>query len=643
LYNIENTFLDQKDKFTDSHEIILLRKLASTKNVTFCSADKGGALLILNKNDYNSLVLTHLRDKNTYKKLSHNKDCEIINKIKQLCLTYDPCLFASEKSFLFNFIPRTSRFYVLPKIHKSNLVSDICSSLNNEFVDVNYLPSDVPSRPIVSNVESPTSRLSYFIDKILFPLISEVDSYVKDSFDFLNKLPRFLNHNSFMISLDVCSLYTIIPKDFGLSAIQYWLTKYSNLIEPRFSLNFILSSLNLILCNNTFSYKEQHYQQIFGTAMGTCVAPKYAHLTMAYLENEIKCGCFKKFGYVKTNQFFKNYFRYLDDIFVITDLSYGDILSFVDYFNNFHESFKFTFELSSNSAVFLDIKLFRFNDTIITDIYHKPTDSFQYLPFSSNHPRHVKRNVPYILASRIQRIVSDTNLRIYRFNEMKYRLIKLKYPIKLIDDAINRCNKIVNKSTSNNHKQNIYFKFSHTKQSSSLVSSKLQPLFTSFNESPLGSNLFIQKCSRKTFNLKSILSRGLRNFSVSRCNQKRCKTCFILVEAKKYIFINNKIVYFNNNMSCLSENVIYVIFCSCGEFYVGQTSLVFRKRITLHRQHINHPNYSILSVSNHIRMCGGKFSVLPIYFVDSACSYVLEKMENYFITYLKPTLNASVS
>ena len=153
--------------------------------------------------------------------------------------------------------------------------------------------------------------------------------------------------------------------------------------------------------------------------MGTCVAPKYAHLTMGYLEHEIKKECNKKLGPVKTASFFKYYFRFLDDIFVVCDLDYDDIQLIISIFNNFHSSFKFTYNISSEEAVFLDVKVIQQNNVINTDIYHKPTDSFNYLHFSSHHPSHIKRNIPYNLANRIMRIVSDINIRKLRFSELK--------------------------------------------------------------------------------------------------------------------------------------------------------------------------------------------------------------------------------
>ena len=60
--------------------------------------------------------------------------------------------------------PRTPVFYALTKIHKPTPVG----------------------RPIISRCDGPTERLSAFVDKLLQPIAKELESYLKDSTDFIN-------------------------------------------------------------------------------------------------------------------------------------------------------------------------------------------------------------------------------------------------------------------------------------------------------------------------------------------------------------------------------------------------------------------------------------------------------------------------
>ena len=93
-----------------------------------------------------------------------------------------------------------------------------------------------------------------------------------------------LTKNLKYIFFNVTSLYTNIPHELGLKAIEYWLDKYPELIHSRFNKSFILEALKLFLNNNHFVFNEEFFHQIDGTAMGTIVAPTYAALVMGYLE-----------------------------------------------------------------------------------------------------------------------------------------------------------------------------------------------------------------------------------------------------------------------------------------------------------------------------------------------------------------------
>ena len=42
--------------------------------------------------------------------------------------------------------------------------------------------------------------------------------------------------------------------------------------------------IRLILTLNNFSFNDNHYLQIYGTAMGTKMAPSYANLFLGYFE-----------------------------------------------------------------------------------------------------------------------------------------------------------------------------------------------------------------------------------------------------------------------------------------------------------------------------------------------------------------------
>ena len=70
-----------------------------------------------------------------------------------------------------------------------------------------------------------------------------------------------------------------------LRAISFWFEKYQATISSRFPKAFIMESVQFILTNN-FTFNDEFFLQLIGTAMGTDMAPTYATLTMAYHELE---------------------------------------------------------------------------------------------------------------------------------------------------------------------------------------------------------------------------------------------------------------------------------------------------------------------------------------------------------------------
>lgn len=71
-------------------------------------------------------------------------------------------------------------------------------------------------------------------------------------------------------------------------------------------------------------------------------------------------------------------------------------------------------------------------------MYHKPTDTRQYLHLSSCHPSQTKRTI-YILAKRVCTIVSDNHERRNEcLYELKASLVKQCYPLGFADDGIKK-------------------------------------------------------------------------------------------------------------------------------------------------------------------------------------------------------------
>ena len=174
-------------------------------------------------------------------------------------------LTKKEYDYLTNFEHKTSNFYGLPKIHKNKEINETCAKSTSNYIE---LPpsSDLTFRPIVVGPVCETHRLSYFIDILLQPYTKYIKSYVKDTKDFLQKLPSDISQDIILVSFDVESLYSNIPHDLGLEAIAFWINKYPGEFPSRISHEFVLEGIKIILENKSFHFNDDYFIQTKGTA-----------------------------------------------------------------------------------------------------------------------------------------------------------------------------------------------------------------------------------------------------------------------------------------------------------------------------------------------------------------------------------------
>ena len=163
------------------------------------------------------------------------------------------------------------------------------------------------------------------------------------------------------------------------------------------------------------SSHDNHYLQIHGTAMGTKMAPSYAPFQP------------------------HTWLRYIDDIFMIWTEGLDNLKIFIDYLNNIHSTIKFTSSHSSTNIPFLDVSVSLTNDgSISTDLYTKPTDKHQHLLYSSCHPLHTKKAIPFSLALRLRRICSTDATFNTRAAQLTTYLLKRGYSRNFVTKQIRR-------------------------------------------------------------------------------------------------------------------------------------------------------------------------------------------------------------
>ncbi|KAL5013459.1 hypothetical protein ScPMuIL_007729 [Solemya velum] len=125
-------------------------------------------------------------------------------------------------------------------------------------------PDNLKLRPIVAGPANKTHRLSSFLDLLLKTFLKHIPSYIRDDIDFLQHLPQSVEEDTVLVTLDVVGLYSNIPHDFGIKALEYWIDKHPEELPDRVPIlaGIILGVLlivAMILC-----YKKCHRRNRYG-------------------------------------------------------------------------------------------------------------------------------------------------------------------------------------------------------------------------------------------------------------------------------------------------------------------------------------------------------------------------------------------
>ena len=644
ISTIEEFPKTQTNAFSKSNiiksEANAIKSLQSDHTIIIKEADKGGATVIMDREHYLKMVETTLNDTEYYETLAKDPHKETKLKYNKFIKKHQSKLTKKELDYLEHFEVKESQFYGLPKIHKSQAITEQCKQTNSSYVEVKEV-RDLKLRPIVAGPSCLTHRLSNLLDIILRPFTNHVQSNLRDTTDFLNNLPNRVPADTILASFDIESLYSNIPHELGIQAVRFWLEKYPETLKGRFSKEFILDGIELILENNTFSFNDRFYKQTKGTAMGTKFAPVYATLTVGYLEQKLYTEIETAFGSEFGTYFIQNWKRFLDDCFVPWTKSVEDLNQLHTILNSMHTDLKFTLQYSGVQQPFLDVLVKNHGGKIETDIYYKETDSKQYLSFNSCHPRHTKVNIPYNLARRLRTIVSEEHVVQTRMKELKAFLIKQKYPIQIIEHGINRAmslDKATLRTVKEKYEEKIIpYVSTHNPKDPEMYKVILDhvPILKEDDKMRNILNKYkLIKSKRQPYNLKRLLTKAKFTSNntpkLTKCDKPNCGLCIHLLEGDSISFRCGTNFKIHENMSCDVKNVVYVMKCGgCGEEYIGETGNLLRQRVTIHNQQIRDPKTRMLKVSEHIANCAHnlnpKYKIFPFYKMYSESTRVGRK------------------
>lgn len=365
-----------------------ISNLRNNKHIIIKPADKGGSIVVMNRELYKQEALRQLHNVHYYKEITSSLCNITVPRISQIVfkLFQQGFISQAQQIYLTPTFPTCNRcFYLLPKVHKDR------SKWPH--------PRMPEGRPIVSDCSSETYNICKFIDYFLKPLAIQHPSYIQDSYHFVSKIKEvIIPANAFIVTADVTALYTNMDLDRSIQVVQNSFNLHPDPSRPD---DLILELLNIVLCNNYFEFDHKLYLQTRGIAMGKSFAPNLANLYLLDFDHKAMFDF-----HIKPML----YSRFIDDIFFIWPGSLDQLMEYDKFLNCLIPGIKLTLIPRQQIAEFLDVQVYKFHSNsecfLRTNVFFKHTDTHQLLHRSSFHPRHTTEGVLKSQFIRFKRLCS---------------------------------------------------------------------------------------------------------------------------------------------------------------------------------------------------------------------------------------------
>ena len=187
-----------------------MKELAKDDDIVILPADKRRATVVMDRNDYSAKMLAMLEDPDTYQLMANDPTTSLENRMNSvlLRLQQEGCVFGKTYYHLRSSASGVPRLYGLSKAHKP----------------------DVPLRPIVSFVSSPTYALSKFHAFLLSPIVGYSDSHMRNSQQFAQFITtQNVPDSEVLVSFGVVSLFIRVPTSRAIQVTHDHLMNDSSL------------------------------------------------------------------------------------------------------------------------------------------------------------------------------------------------------------------------------------------------------------------------------------------------------------------------------------------------------------------------------------------------------------------------------
>ena len=240
-------------------------ELKRDNNRLFLTADKGVALVVMDKEDYVQKA-RELLDQPTYRNISSDPTTKYKNKLVNLLKSIKSEGEMNEALYkkLYPTGAGSPKFYGLPKIHKEGN----------------------PLRPIVSSIGAASYEVAKELARILKPLVGRSMYHIHNTQDFIQQIKDIkLQKDQCMVSFDVKALFTSVRP--AIYTIKKLLEEDPELQKrTTLSVTNIIRLLECCLTSTYFIFQGRFYEQQDGAAMRSPLSPIVANLYMEKFEKK---------------------------------------------------------------------------------------------------------------------------------------------------------------------------------------------------------------------------------------------------------------------------------------------------------------------------------------------------------------------
>ncbi|CAF3386837.1 unnamed protein product [Rotaria socialis] len=418
--SLEKILTDCHDRHPPSEELkqlnTLRNKIDETKTI-IRKTDKSKVFHLGKLDDYKEKARAYMNQTQAYQDLGTSNPLEsLVNKTNDFLYGLWRNKHITQKQYERLKVEKEqteiAHLYFLPKAHKPK----------------------TPLRPIMAGLKSPTIAISRWLDGLLRPLFNRLanETTILNGSQLVKQIEqwsaKYLTSTTSFITMDVTDLYTMIPQEGGIKAIRK-LMETSNIKQiDGVKKEIILALARFVMTNNYFYLDGLYYKQIRGGAMGSPLTLTIANAYMYFVERPISKWA------IRTNSL---YYRYIDDLFIMSNVDVDTLKGLVNHWNKLDININLSASIG-HTAEYLDLKIENRGGSLISEVFHKASHEPYFLPFTSVHAKHIKKNIPYAALVRAIRYSSSFDAFKREEAHIIVSLLLNKYPKDFILDQLKR-------------------------------------------------------------------------------------------------------------------------------------------------------------------------------------------------------------